>query len=96
MLKCPRCGQMAEPTDRFCGYCGFNLFSLMQKMAKTQKDFRVSDVRLNLGVIYLKMEKYAKAIETFEKILNEEPNNLKAAGYLQEAKDKLQKVVETS
>jgi Tfp pilus assembly protein PilF len=76
MNTCPRCGTGSYPEDKYCGECGYNLaFQPQTHTTFTQKELKVSDIRMNLGVIYLKQGKYESAIENFKKVLEDDPTN---------------------
>lgn len=75
--SCPRCGSITYSEDRFCGICGFNLSqkNVPQPVAGTQVDLKLSDIRFNLAMVYYKKGDYAKALDTFESLLKEDPDN---------------------
>lgn len=75
--SCPRCGSVIYKEDRFCGICGFNLAhkSTAKPVAGTQVDLKLSDIRFNLAMIYYKKGDYAKALDAFENLLKEDPDN---------------------
>lgn len=94
--KCPKCQKEVYPEDLFCGNCGFNLSVQEHKVVGTQVDLKLSDIRFNLGMVYLKKGEYAKAIDTFEKILKEEPDNLQIMEMLKQAREALNNVMSAS
>ena len=53
---------------------------------------KLSDIRLNLGIVYFKKGDYGKAIETFQKILNDKPDNAEAMEMLEQAQHMLKDV----
>jgi Tfp pilus assembly protein PilF len=85
MKACPRCDKEISNEDKFCGFCGYNL--LMEKAGSsfTQQELKVSDIRLNLGIVYLKQGKFEMAIENFEKVLELDPENLSVKKMLEKA-----------
>lgn len=84
--NCPRCQAAAEAQDKYCGACGFNLTANAALAAGTQVEMKMSDIHLNLGVVYYKNGKYAKSVEMFEKILEQEPNHQEAIEMLEKAR----------
>ena len=86
MKKCPRCSYDIYTNDKFCGFCGYNLSASDSESTFTKQDLKLSDIRLNLGVIYLKQGKNDLAIELFEKILKQDPKNGNARQMLENAK----------
>ena len=91
MNKCPKCENKTQAEDKFCGICGFKLEVKPGGPALTQKELRVEEVRTNLGIVYFKMGKFAKAIEIFEKNLKVCPDNLISMDMLQKAKEALKR-----
>ncbi len=75
MSTCPRCGKQIQEDDKFCGFCGFNLTIEQSTSSFTQQELKVSDIRLNLGMVYLKQGKYKLALENFKKVLAQDPNH---------------------
>jgi len=93
MIKsCPRCGFAIQPGDFYCGNCGFNIFEKESKVALTQAELKLDDIRVKLGIVYLKKGEYSKAIETFEKVLLDCPQNLEAQQLLNNAKEALEAI----
>jgi Tfp pilus assembly protein PilF len=87
MSECPRCHTAYLPDDKFCGGCGFNLAAQNQfTTICNPQDLNVSDIRINLGVIYLKQGKYAMAAQNFERVLEGEPDNTIAKKLLEDAR----------
>ena len=86
MKPCPRCGYDFDTNDKFCGFCGFNIITRGNEGSFTQNELKLSDIRLNLGIVYLKQGKNDLAVELFEKILKQEPENLKVKQMLENAK----------
>jgi Tfp pilus assembly protein PilF len=93
MEKCPKCNASMYPEDLFCGFCGCNLVVHHKKIGVTQQELKVSDVRFNLGVVYMKKNEFAKAIDIFSKILMEEPDNQKVIEMLVAARGKEKQLV---
>ena len=88
MEQCPRCGVESFSGDKFCGSCGYNLSVKMEMNTIVgKKTTDAKDMRINLGVIYLKQGKYDLAIQSFEKVLEEDPNNSMAQKMLVEANE---------
>ena len=90
--SCPRCGYSILPGDFYCGRCGFNIFEKESKISLTKAELKLDDIRLRLGIVYLKKGEFSKAIETFEKVLAEHPSNLQAQELLIEAKEALENI----
>lgn len=96
MNICPRCGKSYSSEDKFCGFCGYNLTVQINSNFVTQRALKVSDIRFNLGLVYFKEGKYSQAIETFEKILKDEPDHLQVQEMLERAREALNKTIESS
>lgn len=75
MNSCPRCGKQIQENDKFCGFCGYNLTVEQTTNSFTQQELKVSDIRLNLGMVYLKQGKYNLALENFKKVLDHDPHH---------------------
>ena len=86
MEKCPRCGFDVCNKDKFCGFCGYNLSASCNDNTFTKHELKLSDIRLNLGIVYIKQGKNDLAIELLEKVLKQEPNNLTVKQMLETAK----------
>jgi cytochrome c-type biogenesis protein CcmH/NrfG len=63
-------------------------------MKATQKAMKAEDIRYKLGMIYFKRGKYREAIDTWQKLLEEESNNVAVKQFMDEARKKL-KIVKT-
>ena len=87
MNICPRCDKKIGVDDKFCGYCGYNLLMGKAGNSFTQPELKVVDIRMNLGIVYLKQGKYDMAIENFEKVLHHDPNNMMAIKMIKKAKN---------
>jgi len=93
MRRCPKCGAHCETEDRYCGQCGVQLSLGGRSGAYTQKELSINDIRLNLGVVYMKKGNYQSACEVFEKILRENPGHVRAQQLLEESRQKLTQAV---
>lgn len=87
--KCPRCDFPVLEEDKYCGGCGFRVAERENYQAKTQVEMQLSDIRINLGKVYLKKGDYAKAAESFEKVLEEDPENTEARALLNSIRSKI-------
>lgn len=76
MNVCPRCGKPCGLEDRFCGLCGYNLTVTNNSDFVTKYALRADHIQFDLAMVYFKEEKYAQALEIFEKIHDEDPENL--------------------
>jgi Tfp pilus assembly protein PilF len=96
MIKtCPRCGHAIEPGDFYCGMCGFNIFEKESQISFTQVELGLDDIRIKLGNVYIKKGEYSKAIETLEKVLEENPKNIEAQHLLDDAREALKSITTT-
>lgn len=86
MKKCPRCGSAIYTNDNFCGFCGHNLSECTTDRTFTKQELKLNDIRLNLGVVYIKQGKNDLAVELFEKVLEQDPKNLIVKQMLENAK----------
>ena len=77
MSTCPECQAAIYSEDKYCSQCGhkLDLSTHAGDRRLTQKPLKSSEVRYKLGIIYFKRGKYKKAIETWEKLLDEESDN---------------------
>jgi tetratricopeptide (TPR) repeat protein len=89
MNRCKRCGKAFGAEDKFCGFCGFNRAALVTCELDTQRALKVNDIQFNLGIVYYEVGKYAQAMETFEKILEENPDNLRVRAMYERARKAL-------
>ena len=89
MKKCPRCGYDVYTNDNFCGFCGYNLSECITDRTFTKQELKLNDIRLNLGKVYIKQGKNDLAIELFEKVLEQDPKNLKIKKMLGKAKEEM-------
>jgi cytochrome c-type biogenesis protein CcmH/NrfG len=56
----------------------------------TQKALDVTDVRYRLGMVYFKKDQYARAVEIWEKILAERPQDKDLERLIEDARNRLQ------
>lgn len=77
MTTCPKCKAAADDGDRFCNQCGARLeeSSADEAAGQTQKSLKLSDVHYNLGLVYYKKEEFDKALEAWERGLQQDPDN---------------------
>ncbi len=87
--SCPRCGANVNSQDKFCGFCGFNLSATTNFVAGTQMEMKLADIHFNLGVVYFKNGKYTKALELFEKLREEAPENAEVLKMLEKTQNAL-------
>jgi tetratricopeptide (TPR) repeat protein len=87
MKTCSRCDNPVDLADKYCGSCGINLATQArnERPLSTLQSLKVSDIRFNLGVVYLKAGKFAQAIATFGEILEKDPENLQVRGMYEQA-----------
>ena len=90
MNPCPRCGTSFQPDDLFCGYCGRSIQIKESDHSETEEAFNLSDIQFRLGIVHLKKREYYKAVEKFEKTLENDPENRKAQELLVYSKRVLQ------
>jgi len=86
MNTCPKCSAATESIDNFCGHCGYELELQPSTQSMTQDDLKLENVQYNLGIIYLKMKKYNEALDIFENLLEDDPDNEKV-------KDKVESIL---
>ena len=77
MNNCPKCSAKTNSVDKFCGQCGYELEIQPGTQSMTQDDLKLENVQYNLGIIYLKMKKYQEALDIFQNLLEDDPDNLK-------------------
>ena len=92
--SCRQCGWQAQPEDKYCGDCGSRLTSEESMPGFTERELRVSDIRYNLGLVYLKKGDYALAEATFLQILRDDPEYEMALNMLEAVKGKNEIAVE--
>ncbi len=91
METCPRCNNRIYADDLFCGQCGFNIMAQQSAMSATQKELKLSDIQLSLGIVYFKKGEYPKAKEIFQKIVESDSGNNHAHRLLTQANQLLEK-----
>lgn len=84
MTTCSRCGAEFDPGDLFCGKCGTKLLSQTGGMGSTQKELKLDDIQMSLGIVYFKKKEYQKAIASFKKVLELKPQNVNAQRFLEQ------------
>jgi tetratricopeptide (TPR) repeat protein len=92
MSECPNCQAPCEPDDRFCSQCGERLSEpeFEEKEGLTQKSLSLAQVHYNLGMVYYKKGEYRKALQCWEKGLQQDPANTFLQKCIAELKEKLQ------
>jgi len=86
-MVCARCGSPTGTKDRFCGFCGYNLTVKNDSDFVTMYAMDAKDIQFDLGLMYFKEERYQEALEIFEKIKEEKPNNLQVINMCNRASD---------
>ena len=87
MNICPKCKAPYEPEDRYCGQCGERLpLSDAEEKGLTQKALSLSDVRYKLGMVYYQKGQYAKAVEVWQKLLEDHPDTPSVQSLIEQAK----------
>lgn len=91
MPTCPQCHAETLSESKYCGQCGHKLVRSFQTSGGkvTQKAMKSVDIRYKLGMIYLKRGKYNEAIETWQKLLEEESENVAVKKLIDEARKNL-------
>ncbi len=89
MSVCSHCGANHEAEDRYCSQCGKQLspFNIPGAMT-TQKALDISDVRYRLGMVYFRKGLYPRALEIWEKILQDRPGDKDLAALVQDARSR--------
>ncbi len=88
MNICTKCGAPYYDGDKFCGKCGVKIDVTEMQPLMTQVGLNVAEVRSNLGVVYFKMGKYAKALNEFHKVLSRNPNDVNALEMIRKIEEK--------
>lgn len=88
-MECPRCKNLAESCDRFCGRCGYNLSVVPDTDFQTIHAGKVGDVQFDLGVLYFQKGRFKEALEIFEQIEKENPDNLQVIIMCERTRDAL-------
>ncbi len=86
-MVCTLCGTPTGSTDRFCGFCGYNLTVKNDSDFVTMYAMNAKHLQFDLGIMYFKEEKYQEALEIFEKIKEEKPDNLQVINMCQRARE---------
>lgn len=91
MTACPKCQVESCPEDKYCHQCGCKLDHALHAMGGkvTQKAMNAEDVRYKLGMTYFKRGKYREAIETWQKLLKNESDNVAVKQLIDEARKEL-------
>jgi cytochrome c-type biogenesis protein CcmH/NrfG len=91
MANCSYCDEELGVGDRYCTRCGRQSASLASEgEVMTQKALDVTDVRYRLGMVYFKKDQYARAVEIWEKILAERPQDKDLERLIEDARNRLQ------
>ena len=95
MSSCPKCQAESYPEDRYCHQCGSKLRNSFSTSGGkvTQKAMKVGDIRYKLGMIYFKRGKYQEAVKEWQKLLEEESENIAVRQLIDEARREL-KIIE--
>lgn len=90
MSTCASCDAEVAPEDRFCPQCGKRIETQAADSANmTQGAMNLSDVRFKLGMVYFKKGEYARAAEAWEKVLENNPDNVDLKRLVQDARARL-------
>lgn len=89
MPTCNQCGADYEAGDRYCTRCGqkLSVYDGPEEMA-TQKALDISDVRYRLGMVYYRQGHYQRAVQIWEKILQERPGDGELEGLIRDARER--------
>ncbi|MGH1362092.1 MAG: tetratricopeptide repeat protein [Calditrichia bacterium] len=74
-ITCKKCSNSMEQADKFCGACGAPKEKNVAPLLGTKVDMQLSDIRYNLAQVYVKKGDFQKALNVFEKLLEENPDN---------------------
>lgn len=85
-MVCDRCGSPTGSKDRFCGFCGYNLTVKNSSDFVTMHAMNAGNIQFDLGVLYFKKGKYEEALEIFENIRKEKPDNLQVINMCERAR----------
>ena len=88
-MVCHRCGSPYKSEDRFCGFCGYNLSVTNSSNFVTMHAIHAKDIQYDLGLLYFKEGKYQEALEIFEKIQKETPDNLQVINMYERTREAL-------
>jgi ABC-type phosphate transport system ATPase subunit len=87
MNACNYCSEDLVSGDRYCTKCGRQSSSLASEgEVTTQKALDVTDVRYRLGMVYYKKNQFSRAIQIWEKILEERPGDRDLDALIQDAR----------
>jgi len=78
MNTCQKCKAENPDGDNYCGQCGFQLTNFGAPVGLTQHELKAKDIRLNLGIVYLKMGKLEQAMQIAEDLLEQDSNDAQA------------------
>ncbi|MDA0746425.1 MAG: hypothetical protein O2954_07890 [bacterium] len=89
MPTCAHCGMEYENESRYCSRCGrqVSVRGAMEDLA-TEKALDITDVRYKLGMVFFKQRLYKRAIEVWQKILDEHPGDGDLERLIQDARDR--------
>ena len=90
-MVCARCGNPNGSKDRFCGFCGYNLTVKNESNFVTMHAINARDIQFDLGLLYFKEEKYQEALEIFETIKKQKPDNLQVINMYERAREAVSK-----
>ena len=84
MPACPHCDTETMPEDRYCPQCGKRIVADdLDNPAMTQGAMDIGDVRFKLGMVYFKKGEHKRAVETWEKVLLDDPDNVELKRLIQ-------------
>jgi cytochrome c-type biogenesis protein CcmH/NrfG len=72
--------------------CGYNLTVQNSSDFVTRHDININDVQFDLGMIYFKEEKYGEALEIFEKMYHQDPDNLQVLDMYERTRQAVAKI----
>ena len=91
MSTCASCEAEVADDDRYCPQCGKRIERQEADSANmTQGAMNLSDVRFKLGMVYFKKGEYARAAEAWEKVLENNPDNVDLKRLIQDARSRLE------
>lgn len=88
-MVCQRCGSPHKSEDRFCGFCGYNLTVENDSDFVTMHAINAKDIQFDLGLMYFKEGKYQEALDIFDKIQKEKPDNLQVINMCERTREAL-------
>jgi uncharacterized protein HemY len=91
-MKCPHCQYTIHQSDRYCGRCGTKLSGAHRRKEgdETLTTIDSAFIKLRLGIVYFKEEKYREALNMFRASLQLKPENEEIAGWIQKTEKILQ------